>query len=124
MNYFTLPGMIDLEIRKDHEKIISAVAQHFELDLFKKTRVQEYVFARYLCMYLINNYAGLTLKRTGELFNKDHTTVIHAKDCIENYIYTRSRYHCYHIVELHQKIGVCIPKRLMFAVDCNLVAIK
>lgn len=116
--------MIDLEIRKDHEKIISAVAQHFELDLFKKTRVQEYVFARYLCMYLINNYAGLTLKRTGGLFNKDHTMVVHAKGCIENYIHTRSRYHCYHIVELHQKIGVSIPKRLMFAVDRNLVAIK
>src|SRR5206468_3649831 len=45
----------------------------------KKTDI---VFARQLCMYLISMRTTLSLKRIGQMFNRDHTTVMHSKQVI------------------------------------------
>ena len=46
-------------------------------DLFTKKRFRDIVEARYVCMSLLKEFSGLTLRDTAEYFNLDHCTAIH-----------------------------------------------
>jgi chromosomal replication initiator protein len=54
-------------------------------DLKSKTRKRDFVICRQLCMYLLKLNLPISLKTIGHTFgNRDHSTVIHAKHCIDN----------------------------------------
>tara|TARA_R110001606_G_scaffold9141_2_gene39864 strand:- start:541 stop:966 length:426 start_codon:yes stop_codon:yes gene_type:complete len=49
-----------------------------------RTRVRGIVDVRQVTMYLVEKYTRLTLSKTGELFNRDHATVLHAKKRVKD----------------------------------------
>lgn len=60
-----------------------------ELDIISTSRVRESVVPRQMCMYFLSKYTTQSLKRIGQHFgNRDHSTVIHAKDAISDMIDT------------------------------------
>jgi chromosomal replication initiator protein len=44
------------------------------------TRIREVVFARQISMRMLNHFTEMSLKSIGQVFNRDHTTVIHARE--------------------------------------------
>lgn len=85
MNYMCVPGIKE-QYRSQcapivtPEKIIEIVCDYFNLTheaLKGKCRSKELVHARHVIFYFIRRHTSMTLKSTGQLFNRDHTTVIH-----------------------------------------------
>lgn len=74
----------------DVDAIISATCDFFNVkkdDLCGKCRAKEIAEPRMICMYLICDMLELPLTAIGEAIGgRDHTTVIHARDKIENLI--------------------------------------
>lgn len=72
--------------------IIKIVGKYYKLeDSYSETkcRKRELVLARQIAMYFILKYSTATLAKTGSKFgNKDHATVLHAKNTIVNLIET------------------------------------
>ncbi|MEW6622368.1 MAG: chromosomal replication initiator protein DnaA [Bacillota bacterium] len=70
------------------ELIQEAVAQHFQIkvsDLKSKKRSQNFTYPRHIAMYLCRKLIDCSLPKIGESFGgRDHTTVLHAYDKIEN----------------------------------------
>jgi chromosomal replication initiator protein len=88
MNYLVIPGVKPgVLIHNGQNFILSAVLDHFSLkyeDIKKKSRERKIVMPRQICMWLMRKHASMTLKQIGELFNLDHTTVIHSVTTINN----------------------------------------
>ena len=62
------------------EVILEETAQHYGLtrnDLVGKSRSRPLTTARHVAMYLTRECTGLSLIKIGELFERDHTTVLH-----------------------------------------------
>ena len=76
------------------EKIIRIVAEQFglnERDILGRKRTQALAFPRQLAMYLSRKLTDLSLNDIGAKFGgKDHTTVLHAFNKIEESIGTDS----------------------------------
>jgi hypothetical protein len=53
------------------------------LDVLSKTRKREVVILRQVLMSLIKTYSQLTMHEVGIIFNKDHSTVVHALKACE-----------------------------------------
>jgi len=71
------------------EKILSITAQHFGIkfdDLLGKSQNREFVIPRQIAMYLIRKHLKLPFITIGELFNKNHSTIISAIRHIEKEI--------------------------------------
>jgi len=70
------------------DEIQRLTAEHFRIrlvDLKSKSRARPIVTARHVCMYLIKKYLNKSLTEIGRVFGgKDHTTVIHALQRIED----------------------------------------
>tara|TARA_R110001599_G_scaffold178277_2_gene370744 strand:- start:109 stop:534 length:426 start_codon:yes stop_codon:yes gene_type:complete len=49
-----------------------------------RTRVRGIVDVRQVAMYLVDKYTRLTLSKTGQLFNRDHATVLHSKNRVKD----------------------------------------
>lgn len=97
MNYFTLPG-IPRKIIKDAKKIISAVEQVLGityLQMSGRNREQSIVDARHVCIFLIRRSTKMSLVEIGKLFNRDHTSIIHACRNIQNHLDTGDYTHEY-----------------------------
>jgi chromosomal replication initiator protein len=85
MNYWTQPLMkeksgLKAQIEKA-EIIIAKVATFYGMankDIRGKCRQRELVKARWIAMYFIRQQTDFTLKTIGDMFGRDHTTVIHA----------------------------------------------
>jgi chromosomal replication initiator protein len=63
------------------EIIISKVAAYYGMsnaEIRGKSRKKELVKARWIAMYYIREQTDFTLKTIGDMFGRDHTTVIHA----------------------------------------------
>jgi chromosomal replication initiator protein len=73
--------------RPPAEKILTLVAEHFRISpeiLRGKSRKREIVFPRMIAMTLMCESTTLSLKAIGAQFGgRDHTTVIHARDTIQ-----------------------------------------
>lgn len=73
--------------RPPAEKILDVVADHFHIPreaIKSKSRKKELVFVRMIAMTLMTEYTSLSLKAIGEQFGgRDHSTVIHARDTIQ-----------------------------------------
>jgi chromosomal replication initiator protein len=74
-------------IRPPTEKIMAAVSEHFRISadaLRGKSRKKELVFARMIGITLMTEHTTLSLKAIGDAFGgRDHSTVIHARDTIQ-----------------------------------------
>lgn len=92
LSYMCVPG-IKTEYRNEcapvitADKIITVVCEHLKLTVEQirgKSRSKEFVYARHLIFYFLRKHTTLTLKSAGELFNRDHTTVIHALENLQD----------------------------------------
>ena len=66
-------------------RILSAVSFHYEISIYemkKKDRHRKIVLPRQVAMYLLSHFSSMTLCDIGRFFDRDHTTVIHAKEVI------------------------------------------
>lgn len=86
MNYFIIPGLEKNKSAIPTQRIIDAVQEYFQVDLFKNTRDHGFAFSRYCAFYLIYYYGALNVRQIAELFGKDHTTIVHGKQKIEGYL--------------------------------------
>lgn len=92
MNYWTLPSQKESirttkEMLNYAEKIIEKVANHYQLeikDIKGKSRKRAIVKARFISIYLIKNGTSLKLKTIADMIGRDHTSVIHALQTIQN----------------------------------------
>ncbi len=85
-----LKDIISPDEKKDLsvELIVSIVAEHFNIttsDISSKKKSKEIVYPRQIAMYLSRHLTETSLKQIGSsLGNRDHTTVMHAIEKIEN----------------------------------------
>ena len=71
----------------DKDAILETVSSYFNIsikDIFSSSRKQEIVSARQIAIYLISQNLSIPLSAIGNFFNRDHTTIMHAKNKIEN----------------------------------------
>jgi len=92
MNYWTLPSQKEnkqttKEMINYAEGIIKKVADYYQMeikDIKGKSRKRNNVKARFISLYLIKNNTRLKLKTIGDIVGRDHTTVIHSLQTIQN----------------------------------------
>ncbi len=73
----------------DHNYIIQSVCDYFDVkikDIFSNKRTKNISYPRQISMYLIRNMTDLSLPKIGEVFERDHSTVLHAYDKISKEI--------------------------------------
>ncbi|MBR7131941.1 MAG: chromosomal replication initiator protein DnaA [Clostridia bacterium] len=71
------------------DKIISEVARTYnvsESDILSNRKTANLVLARQVAMYIARETTALSFKAIGESFGKDHTTVLHNVNKIENFL--------------------------------------
>ncbi len=78
---YLLKDFIDQEAQKalTPEKIIQTVAEYYGIkteDIFSKTQRRETVLPRQIAMFFCRNRLGIPFTKIGELFSKDHSTVM------------------------------------------------
>jgi len=76
-------------IHLSKELILKTICKELEMDFkevkTRKTRLREYVYARQLYAYFCRIYTNESLTNIGKFINKDHTTIIHSSNQIENF---------------------------------------
>lgn len=55
-------------------------------ELTGRERYLRLIVARHVCMYMIRDICGLTTSSIGKIFNRDHTTVMHAISHVMNMV--------------------------------------
>ena len=76
------------------EKIINAVCKYFTIDqkdLTGRKRNKEIVEPRQICIYLMWSQLAIPLATIGQVFGRDHTTIIHARDKIMELLKTNKQ---------------------------------
>jgi chromosomal replication initiator protein len=76
----------DFSGRVTPEMIQRSVARHFNIapeELMGKKRDRDVVNARQIAMHLVRELTEVTLQGIGKLFEKDHSTVVHACDRVK-----------------------------------------
>lgn len=64
-----------------HHELLKIVANAFNIsleDLNSSKRSKNFALARHVCMFILKEKKGLSLKKVAEVFGNDHTTVIYA----------------------------------------------
>jgi len=99
MNYWAAPellGRLKISRKKlSKESILAAVCKDFEMDLEEITargRAAQYLEPRHITCYLLREYARMHFKEIGDLFNRDHTTIIHAVRAVKDRMDTEPDY--------------------------------
>lgn len=67
---------------------------------------RNFVTPRHIAMYLLLKNTNLTLKGIGEIFNRDHTTVINARVVIENYKFCKDENIIHALTEIQNNLRV------------------
>ena len=76
------------------ERIIDCVCKYYNVkkdDLLGKKKNKDIVEPRQICMYVICSMLEMSLLSIGQLFGRDHTTVIHARDKVTTAIEENQR---------------------------------
>jgi chromosomal replication initiator protein len=89
-NTITVENM-DIRVKKIIEHVIRGT-EFTVHDVFGKSRTMELVSIRHLAMYLCSFYTEMSLIQIGKNFNRDHSTVIHAKESVKNQAEFNKRY--------------------------------
>jgi chromosomal replication initiator protein len=93
LNYIAIPGIkmvndvTEITPLKQVQDIFNSVIWHFGLrpyEVLIKNRHRQYVYPRQIIMFLLRKHTDLSYMDIGELFNRDHTSVIHAKQAIND----------------------------------------
>lgn len=61
-------------------------------DLKSRKRTSELVIARFIAMAVVKHHTRLKLKAIGQEFNRDHSSVIHALNEVDNWTSSPNRY--------------------------------
>ena len=105
------------------EKIIKVITDHYGIpmaSLIIRCRKREIVNCRQVMMWFLTKYTQLSLKSIGEMFgDKDHTTVIHSCQTIDDRIDSDDRVY-YEIEELTSKL---LEMNVKISSEENLVEI-
>lgn len=100
---FVKSSFKELNIEDIQKMVCKFYGLHYDT-LLEKTRKREIVQARQITMYLAKKFTRSSLKSIGEHFSgKDHTTVIHSCQTVENMLDTDSAYR-EKFLELQQKV--------------------
>lgn len=91
MSPYIIPGLKFHTTSKemDFDKVLSMVlcqTNKTKEDIIDKGRTQEITSLRMVAMWLLRRNTPASLKDIGNMFNRDHTTVIHACFAIDNLI--------------------------------------
>ena len=81
MSAYSAPGIVTID-----RLIILHVNKILGIDIEEKTRKRPVVEGRQIAMYLIRKETTLTLEAIGDIFGKDHATVVHAINTVNNAI--------------------------------------
>lgn len=108
INPWIIPGIKQITPRSDEEiktSILQAVEQvtGYSLNmLLKNNRTRDRVLARNLCYYFLRKHTRYSLKQIGDLFNKDHTTIIHGIRMVNDMLTTNDNAtkHWYQSIQL------------------------
>ena len=71
------------------DKIVSKVSQKYSVDIddiYSKKRASDITKARHICVYLMRKLSDMAYKQIGSVFKKDHSTIMHSYETIENEI--------------------------------------
>ena len=90
-NYWSIPSVNPKP--KTHEqqleetkRIIEVICHYYELPykiVIGKSRIPRFVIIRHITIYFIKKRTDLSLVDIGKLFDRDHTTIIHALKNVE-----------------------------------------
>ena len=86
VRYASLPKVVyqDNSLNKLYE-IKAIICQYFDVDIDRKTRKREVVYARHMAMYYSRKLTKLSLQDIGSLIaSRDHATVLYAVKTINN----------------------------------------
>ena len=82
-------------MRIEH-KIMVLVSEKFGISLYDLCCSSDATTERFLCFLLIKESGGLTLKRIGKIFSKDHSSVVNGirrlNDSMDAYPYLKTYY--------------------------------
>jgi chromosomal replication initiation ATPase DnaA len=70
------------------DAMLGVITNYFGLDLARKTNKRVYVDARHTACYLLRKYTRLSFSEIGKFFSIDHSTVITAKNKIQDLLDT------------------------------------
>ncbi len=89
-------------------KVLKKVAQYFGVsleDLLGHSRKKDFALPRHLSMFLLHCEEKLSLTRIGNLFNRDHTSILYAAEKIKKAISKKDPEVDFHIQSLKQIVG-------------------
>ena len=75
------------------QAVLQAVCQRFGIsiqDILGKQRSREVLMARQIAMYLLREKTGLSLQQIGQMFGKNHSTVLHAYNRVKTTLHKDS----------------------------------
>lgn len=78
--------------KKNIDYILSVIEAETGLNLLDPTRKREYVDARAMACFIMHRNLKLTLSQIGEIFNKNHATVLHSLKLFDNLYETDYRF--------------------------------
>lgn len=87
-NYWVAPISVKRVILPD--RVLQAACAVFnvpKMELVSKRKTDELVRARYISMYILRHELKLTVKKIGQIFNRHHTTVLHALITVNDELY-------------------------------------
>jgi chromosomal replication initiator protein len=103
----------------DPQLIIEIVAQYYKMDVaqLKKTtkiRYGELVKTRQITMFFLRKFTKLSQARTGQFYGKDHATVLHACNQVNNLYdtdkdYRREINEIEHLLKRSQRVITEVP---------------
>jgi chromosomal replication initiator protein len=85
MNYFTIPGIKDRNV-KEVQQVIDTICEDLGvsfLDLKANNRERFIADRRHVAFYILNVFCNVELTQIGKYFNRTHASVIHGRDKVE-----------------------------------------
>ena len=83
------------KVDKNFDELLRIVCQESNVipkDFFSRSRKREYVIARAMFCYFAYRELNQSLKKIGLYLNRDHSTVIHGRDMIVDYLDIKMKY--------------------------------
>ena len=97
-----LAHLCNLNYSNESNKIINRINKLTGYNIRSNNRKQEVVRGRQIAMYQIRKNTTLSLQEIGNIFNKDHATVIHALKVVQDIIDTRDKKYLYLVETIKQ----------------------
>lgn len=98
INYYTYPGVTrpaQGTIRMTPQRIINIICNYFGVsdnDVKSKDRRREFTEPRHISWHFLTTKAGMYQRQVGELFDRDHATILHGARCVTDRMSVDSRF--------------------------------